>query len=200
MIPEINSPFVTRQARLTIVLTLLLVALPTCLTAAEPPKVGDQAPDFSAKTLDGGKISLKTLTAEGSVALIMLRGWPGYQCPACDRQVQDFISVAADFAASGTRVAFVYPGPADGLEAHAKEFKALKGRAWPKDFVYALDPDYSVVNAYAVRWDAPRETAYPSTFIIDKSGKVRFTQISRTHGGRSKAADVLSEAKKISGK
>ena len=46
--------------------------------------------------------------------------------------------------------------------------------------------------AYGLRWDAPSETAYPATFVIDRSGTVRFAQISRVHGGRTPAADVLA--------
>jgi peroxiredoxin len=165
--------------------------------AAEPPKIGDKAPDFSLKTLDDQTVRLSELTEKGKVVLVMLRGWPGYQCPVCDRQVQDFIQSESEFAAVNARVVFVYPGPADGLKAHAKEFAGWKGKEWPKDFVYALDPDYGMVNAYNLRWDAPKETAYPSTFVLDEKGIVRSANISKTHGGRTKAAEVLEEVKKL---
>ena len=95
---------------------------------------------------------------------------------------------------------FVYPGPASGLTALAVEFKKWKGKEWPKEFPYVLDPDYSMVNAYGLRWDAPRETAYPSTFVLDAKGAVRFAKISKSHGDRTKATDVVAEAKKLSGK
>ena len=64
--------------------------------------------------------------------------------------------------------------------------------------LYVLDPDYAMANAYALRWDAPRETVYASTFVLDGKGIVRFAKFSRTHGGRTKAADVLAEVKKLS--
>jgi hypothetical protein len=51
--------------------------------------------------------------------------------------------------------------------------------------VYLLDPDYSMINAYGPRWDAPRETAYPSTFVFGTGGSVRFAQVSRSQGGRA---------------
>ena len=91
----------------------------------------------------------------------------------------------------------VYPGPAEDLKAHAKEFLEMKGKQWPKDFTFVLDPDYTMVNAYGLRWDAPRETAYPSTFVLDKNGVVRFEKISHSHGGRAKAADVLEQLKDL---
>ncbi len=64
---------------------------PGALGAAEIPKVGVQAPDITLPTLDDKKVRLGELTSKGSVVLIVLRGWPGYQCPICDRQAQDFI-------------------------------------------------------------------------------------------------------------
>ena len=55
-----------------------------------------------------------------------------------------------------------------------------------------------MVNAYGLRWNAPKETAYPSTFILNNKGIVHYAKISQGHGDRSKAADVLAESKMIS--
>ena len=181
-------------------LALLICAFPLALVAGEAPKAGDKAPDFTLKGLDDQTVRLSELTAKGNVALVVLRGWPGYQCPICDRQVQEFIASAPALAEAKAQIVFVYPGPANDLKAHAEQFKSWKGKEWPREFLYLLDPDYTMVNAYKLRWDAPRETAYPSTFVLDKKGVVHFARISHSHGERSKAADVLAEAKKISEK
>ena len=74
----------------------------------------------------------------------------------------------------------VYPGPADMLEAHAKEF--LENKQWPKEFLYVTDPDYRMINLYGLRWEAPKETAYPATFVLDLQGIVLSAKISRSHG------------------
>jgi peroxiredoxin len=182
------------------ILALQICCFPLVLPAGEPPKTGDKAPAFTLKSLDDQTVRLSELTAKGNVVLVVLRGWPGYQCPVCDRQVQDFIASASGFAEAKAQVVFIYPGPANDLKAHAGEFKSWKGKQWPKEFLYVLDPDYAMVNAYNLRWDAPRETAYPSTLILDKNGVVRFAKISHSHGDRTKASDVLAEAKKISEK
>lgn len=180
-------------------LLVAVTAIPFATAADDtPPEVGDMAPGFTLKTLDDQSVRLRDLTDRGNVVLVVLRGWPGYQCPICDRQVHDYIAHAEGFAEAKAQLLFVYPGPADDLTAHAEEFKSWKGKEWPKEYLYVLDPNYSMVNAYHLRWDAPRETAYPSTFVIDKSGKVRFAKISHSHGDRSKAADVLAEVKKLS--
>jgi peroxiredoxin len=184
------------------VLRLLAASFMTCLlpfalAAADPPKVGAKAPDFALKTLDDQTVRLSDLTAKSRVVLIVLRGWPGYKCHICDLQVQDFIASAAGFAEANSRVIMVYPGPADDLKAHAKQFAEMKGKQWPKDFLYVMDPDYTMVNTYGLRWDAPRETAYPSTVVLDRKSVVRFAKISKSHGDRTKAADILKELKGV---
>jgi peroxiredoxin len=54
-----------------------------------------------------------------------------------------------------------------------------------------IDPDYTVTNLYGLRWDAPHETAYPSTFILDRKGVIAYEKISHTHGDRLSAQDAL---------
>ena len=48
-----------------------------------------------------------------------------------------------------------------------------------------------LVNPYHLRWDAPNETAYPSTFAVDRGGVVRYALVSKSHGGRAEAEEVL---------
>jgi peroxiredoxin len=117
----------------------------------------------------------------------VLRGWPGYQCPLCTRQVHEFVQQAKSLS-DKARVLMVYPGPAENLKAHADEF--LRDKQWPKEFLFVTDPDYAFTKAYGLRWDAKGETAYPSTFIVDTKSKVRFAKISKSHGGRSSAGEV----------
>lgn len=155
------------------------------------PAVGDVAPDFALQTLGGETVRLETLTAKAPVVLVVLRGFPGYQCPMCTQQVHAFVGAAQPFAARGARVVMVYPGPAAQLRARATEF--LQDKAWPGGFVFLLDPDYTFTAAYGLRWDAPKETAYPSTFVIDRDGKIQFARISKSHGGRASVAEVIGQ-------
>lgn len=159
------------------------------MNAASPPQVGSMAPDFTLKTLDDQSVRLADLTAKSKVVLVVLRGWPGYQCPLCSRQAHDFVNDAEKLKAAGAQVVMVYPGPSDNLKAHAAEF--LQDKNWPKHFLVVLDPDYSFTKTYGLRWDAPKETAYPSTFIIGKDGKVTFAHVSKQHGDRVGAETVL---------
>ncbi len=157
---------------------------------AETPTVGAKAPDFTLSTPSGKAIRMSGVQQGHDLVLVMLRGFPGYQCPYCMRQVHDFVEHASDFAARNTTVLLVYPGPPADLDQHANDFLA-KQPELPSNVVLVTDPDYSVTNLYGLRWDAPNETAYPSTFIVDKKGMITFEKISHTHGDRMSAQDAL---------
>ena len=170
--------------------TAFLAFLTTAAAAEKPPAVGAEAPDFELMSIGGEKVKLSKLTEKGPVVLVVLRGYPGYQCPLCTKQVGELIGKADEFKKAGAQVVFVYPGPADKLKEKADEF--VKGKDYPAQFTLLLDPDYTFTNAYGLRWDAKNETAYPSTFVLDGKRKVTFAKVSTTHGDRSKVADVLA--------
>ena len=154
------------------------------------PAVGAKAPDFTLSTPTGKAITLSTVQRGHDLVLVILRGFPGYQCPYCVKQVHDFADHASDFKAKNTRVLLVYPGPLADLDQHAKEFLEKQAEL-PANVVLVTDPDYKVTNLYGLRWDAPHETAYPSTFVLDKKGIVVFEKISHSHGDRLSAQDAL---------
>lgn len=159
------------------------------LAAEGFPKVGDQAADFELQTIDGKTVKLADETQAGPVVLVVLRGYPGYQCPACSQQVGQFVAKAAEFRQANARVLLVYPGPEAQLQLKAQEF--LGKQKLPAGFQFLLDPDYKFTNSYRLRWDAPRETAYPATFVIQSDQKITFANVSQTHGGRVNPAVVL---------
>src|SRR5207247_364268 len=80
---------------------LLAFATVLPLAAAAPPTVGEKARDFTLSTPDGRHMRLSDVMSQGPVVLVVLRGYPGYQCPYCNRQVQDFIQKAQGFVAAG---------------------------------------------------------------------------------------------------
>jgi peroxiredoxin len=163
--------------------------MPAPIHQGATPSVGQKAPDFTLASLDGTKVRLSEQLIGGPVVLVVLRGFPTYQCPFCTRQFAEYMGKRDEFQASGARVLFVYPGTARGLAAHATALVA--DRPLPPSYRILTDPDYALTLAYNLRWDAPKETAYPSTFVIDKQGVVAFAHTSREHGDRVPAADVL---------
>ena len=105
--------------------------------------------------------------------------------------MHDFVDHAPQFAAHHATVLLVYPGPPGDLDQHAKEFLAKQAEL-PENIKLVTDPDYTMTNRYGLRWDAPHETAYPSTFVLDHSGAVQFEKISHSHGDRTSADDILA--------
>ncbi len=159
------------------------------VSAAPPPAVGETAKDFTLNDLAGKPVKLSAETAKGPVVQLVLRGYPGYQCPLCTRQVGEFLAAAKEFEDKGARLLLVYPGPAENLQTHAKDFFGEK--APPANVVLLTDPDFTFTEAYNLRWKASGETAYPSTFVVGADGAIKFAVVSKTHGGRTKATDVL---------
>lgn len=197
---QMNPTPARLQTRSPLPVTLRQVVALVCLVtgfglaAAQIPAVGAKAPDFTLSTPTGNTVTLATERAKGTTVLVLLRGFPGYQCPYCAKQVHDFAEHSAEFAGKKANVLLVYPGPPADLDQHAKEFLA-KQADLPSNVQLVVDPDYKMTNLYGLRWDAPHETAYPSTFILDTNGTILFEKISHSHGDRTSAEDILARLK-----
>lgn len=186
----------TKRCTLTLILVLVAVAASASHATADDaadkqrPKIGDTIEDFEFHTFDGKPLKLADVAAKGPVVLVVLRGYPGYQCPACTAQVADLRKHAEEIKKLGAAVVLVYPGKAEKLAEHAKEF--LKNSKLPEPLVLVTDPDFKFIAAHNLRWDKPGETSYPSTFVLDKDRKVHSSKISHSHGDRAKAEDDLA--------
>ena len=134
--------------RLTVVRTMQLVTISAAFaaTAAQaqssgdsnrsaPPKVGDRAPDFELLALGGDKVRLSTIAKHGPVAVVVLRGYPGYQCPVCSRQVRQFAERGKQFEDAGAEVLMIYPGPAQELAEAGGRVRARTRP--PEEFPFA---------------------------------------------------------------
>ena len=188
-----SSSQTNEEAQLQNSATTSMASNETATSENATPAVGSVAPDFELKTLGGANFSLRQAVENKETLLVVLRGYPGYQCPICSRQVADFIVHQEEFKEENVQVVMVYPGPVEGLEELAEEFLANKN--WPENYIFLLDPDYTMLNQYNLRWDAPRETSYPSTFHIMPGGNIAHLQISQGHGGRVDAETALSWVK-----
>lgn len=157
--------------------------------AAPRPAVGDTAPTVTLTSTDGQTVDLAESFGEAKTVLVVLRGYPGYQCPLCTRQVGELLGKADEIKKANAKVLFVYPGPAESLTKHAEAF--FKNQTIPDHVAIVTDPDYTFTNAYDLRWNARNETAYPSTFVLDSKRNVLYRKVSSTHGDRAPIADVL---------
>jgi peroxiredoxin len=175
----------------------MLLPLLASLAAVQalPPSVGSKAPDFALRTLDSKTVRLAPLLKQGPVVLVVLRGYPGYQCPFCTQQVGELIQKSEDFEKRSARLVFVYPGPTEGLAKYAGDF--VTGKDMPKNYSFTVDPGYRLIQSYGLRWEAPNETAYPSSFVIARNGRVTYAKVSREHGDRAPVAELIDAVSKL---
>ena len=165
-------------------------------SVAAQPEVGQRAIDFELPIVNGeGYLSLSETCKAGPVVLVFLRGFPVSQCPIDSTQVNSLVNRAKVLNQSAQRVVLVYPGPAKGLERHAERF--LASRRMPEPLVIVRDDDMNVVNQWGLRWDNPRETAYPATFVLDRYGRIAWKKVSRSHAERSSVEEILKELRKL---
>lgn len=186
-----------RKLILQVIVIVVGCAIASCQAAKsatdhtkQPPAVGEKAADFGLDTLDGGKVQLSELITKGPVVVVQLRGWNGYQCPVCTEQTGNLLAKEQEFAAKNASVVLIYPGSGRQLGERAGEF--IADMQLPDHFRFVTDPDMKFAESWGLRWDAPGETAYPSTFVIDSEGVVRFAKVSKTHGDRAETNDVLA--------
>jgi peroxiredoxin Q/BCP len=176
-----------------ILISALIAGLVGCVAKFGSPNVsvikpGSASPSITLRSLEGKDVPLASLQATGPLVYIQLRGWVGYQCPLCTKQVGELLAHAKDFEAAGAQVVLAYPGSDSEVDARAREF--IAGKDFPDNIHSLLDPDLAAVNALGLRWDAPNETAYPAALIL-RDGKIAFSKISTSHAGRAGVDELL---------
>lgn len=114
--------------------------------------IGDKAPDFTLQDISGNDVSLSQYQGR-AVLLNFFASW----CPPCRQEVPDFIELERSYKDKGFSVIGV------ALESlkDAKGFADRVGINYP-----VLIDDGKASDAYGpIR-------AIPTTFVIDKSGKI----------------------------
>jgi peroxiredoxin len=175
---------------LTLAAVLILSTNSRADDPPKPPKVGDTIKEYKFDSKTDHEVSLSALAQKGPLVLVVLRGYPGYQCPACTAQVADLRKHAKEFKELGSNVVLIYPGAVDDLQLRASQF--LKNEKLPEPLVLVLDPNYDFLRPLGLRWDQKGETAYPSTFVLDNNRTVKYAKVSKTHGDRAKVKDIVA--------
>lgn len=119
---------------------------------------GKAAPDFTLSSLDGKAVSL--VKFKGTV--VFLDFWASW-CPPCKKEMPEIVKLAKKFNSSGLSVVAV---SVDKKKEHASAFMStVPGAIGALTVLH--DPEASVVSAYMAQ-------AMPTSFIIDRSGVIRF--------------------------
>ncbi len=98
--------------------------LMSAASAIEPPSKGDLAPDFKLPVVGEDRyVSLQELCRSGPIVLVVLRGFPGYQCPLCTQQVGTLRNRVKALGEVTEHVLLIYPALQTAL-------KAMQSSSW----------------------------------------------------------------------
>jgi peroxiredoxin Q/BCP len=129
-------------------------------------KEGDPAPQFSAVTTGGGKISLADYQGKN----VILYFYPKDDTPGCTKEACAFRDYFADFKQKGAEVLGVSP---DSVKSHDKFIEKFK-----LPFTLLSDEDKKIVEAYGV-WGEKTFMGrkylgvYRVTFLIGPDGRIK---------------------------
>ncbi len=141
--------------------TALMVGLPLLARAADMPKVGDVARDFTLPAHDGTNVQLNKLRGHW----VVLYFYPKDMTPGCTVEAHNFAKDQAEYAA---RNAIVLGVSVDGVDSH-KKFCAQENL----NFRLLADTEKRVSDAYgSLNNLVVTKLSARHTFLIDPQGKI----------------------------
>lgn len=166
-------------------------------------KVGDMAPDFSAKDQNGRTISLKQSLKKGSVVIFFYRGqW----CPYCNKQLSQFSDSLLLLTANGASVIAIAPETAENVKKTIEKTKATFpvlediGLAIMKMYKVNFSVDEKTIvkyKGYGIDFDNANGSnganlPVPATYIIGKDGKIKYVFFNTDYRKRASVMDILN--------
>jgi thioredoxin-dependent peroxiredoxin len=130
---------------------------------------GDEAPDFTLPTDDGGSVSLRDLRGRKVIVYF----YPNAMTPGCTTQACDFSDSLSSLEAAGYTVVGISPND----PAKLAKFRERDGLA----ITLASDADRAVMNAYGAYGEKKLygkvvEGVIRSTFVVDEQGLIELAQ------------------------
>ena len=146
---------------------------------------GDNAPNFSLESDDGGQVTLSELRGKR----VVLYFYPKDSTPGCTTQACDFRDMKDDFSAKNTLVLGVSK---DSLKSHAN-FRAKQSLNFP----LLTDPELEVHKLYGA-WGEKKNYGKTymgtirTTVVIDEEGKIMsFGGNVRAKGNAQRTLELL---------
>lgn len=149
-------------------------------TVGRAPTVGEKAPDLSLNTSTGTPWSLKDAVTNGPVVVAFM---PGAFTGTCTKEVCSFTANWNQYQTLGAQVV--------GVTVDSKHAQ----NAWiAKENVkipLLTDFEKKFVNAWGVTWDSSwGKTAKRATFVVDKTGTIRYANVQAVAGDEPNYADI----------
>lgn len=131
---------------------------------------------------DGQAVRLADYRGKKNVALIVMRGitqFPGGVCVPCSTQTSRLAANHAEFTRRDTQVLVVFPGPKSDADKFLAQVQG-EGATAALPFPVLIDDGFKAIQQLGIEDDA----AKPSTFLLDKTGQVRFAYVGVTSTDR----------------
>lgn len=168
---------------------------------AQAKQLGDQAPDFSLPNATGKSVRLADLLQKGPVILTWYRGgW----CPYCNLTLRRLQDELARFQAAGANLLALTPELPDKSlstqEKHELSFEVLSDlhNVIAKEYgvVFSLTPELAEMyqNAFDLHGyngDETNELPLAATYVIDRSGTIRYAFLDAEYRHRAEPEDLL---------
>ena len=125
-------------------------------------------------TKDGSKFKLGDYAGKKNIILVFTEGFNGMLCPFCKTQTSRLVANYDKFKERDCEVIVVYPGPEERLEDFIKAALTIEKNQVDKvPFPIVLDEDFKATDYFEIH----SMFAHPSTYLIDKQGKVQFAYV-----------------------
>ena len=189
----------------------LLITLTTLfslqLMAQTGLKVGEKAPEFTAKDNTGKTLDLKALLkTHKAVVLFFYRGqW----CPYCNKQIKNLQDSLQLLTNKGAYVLGVTPETAENIAKTIDKTHA--------SFSIVEDKGYKIMKDYQVNYvvedamvaklkkygedlelnngNTDHVLPVPATYVIDRSGKIVFVHFDKNYTKRASVSSLLAAVK-----
>ena len=169
---------------------------------------GASAPDFELPNPVGQQVKLSDLLNIGPVVLSFYRGeW----CPFCNLEIRALQGIVPDLQQYSAQLVAISPElPNNSLTLQEKydlTFPVLSDVrntvARKYGLVFTIDPALQTmykefgVDLPARNGDNSYELPIPATYIIDRSGIIRYAYINIDHSQRAEPAEILAAVRKL---
>ena len=152
---------------------------------------GQPLPDFRAVDENGDPVRSTELHGTATVMLFVRGNW----CPFCTSQVKNLSVHYKDIVDLGARLILVTPKPLETTRRVAEFFEV--------EFDFWLDENLAVAKqlgllqesgvARSHRKEYGDDTVWPTALVVDPSGIIRYTELSKFIADRPNAKTLLRE-------
>jgi peroxiredoxin len=170
--------------------------------------VGQKVPLISLQDLKGSRVSLKDFYSDKYLVLTFYRGsW----CPYCMLELDAYQKMINLFNRAGAQIVAVSPDTVkEGMKMKKKRDLTFTILSDPdnlaaKKLGLALKVDETVLKAYKgfgikldqAQGNTNRELPMPGTYVIDKSGVIRYSFVDPDYTKRAEPSEVLKVVRSL---